>query len=67
MAYSALTQPLCVIRRKGGRRSSTLAAINTRVLPKSTMQLPSAWSRKFDVIITGLKAVGVRPSIRFAK
>ena len=42
MAYSAVTQPLCVLRSQPGWRSATLAAQSTRVLPKETRQLPSA-------------------------
>jgi hypothetical protein len=45
MPYSAVTQPLPVLRRKGGTRSSTLAAQMTRVRPASMNTDPSACSR----------------------
>jgi hypothetical protein len=43
MPYSAVTQPLPVLRRKGGTRSSTLAVQITRVFPASMRTDPSAW------------------------
>ena len=43
MAYSAVTQPWPLPRRKPGTRSSTVAAQSTRVRPISTRAEPSAW------------------------
>ena len=43
MPYSAVTQPLPVLRRNGGTRSSTVAVHRTWVSPKRTRQEPSAW------------------------
>ena len=46
MAYSAVTQPCPLSRRKGGTDSSTLAVQMTRVLPVEMRQLPAAVSTK---------------------
>jgi hypothetical protein len=43
MPYSAVTQPLPLPRSQGGRLFSTEAVQSTRVSPKLTRQLPSAW------------------------
>ena len=45
MPYSAVTQPLPVLRRNGGTRSSTLAVQITLVRPASMKTDPSAWGR----------------------
>ncbi len=45
MPYSAVTQPLPLLRRNGGTRSSTLAVQITRVRPASISTDPSACSR----------------------
>ena len=45
MPYSAVTQPLPVLRRNGGTRSSTLAVQMTRVRPASMSTDPSACGR----------------------
>ena len=45
MEYSAVTQPLPVLRRNGGTRSSTLAVQITLVSPNSTRTEPSGWRR----------------------
>ena len=45
MPYSAVTQPLPLLRRNGGTRSSTLAVQITLVRPASTSTEPSAWTR----------------------
>ena len=41
IAYSAVTQPRPLPLRKGGTRSSTVAAQSTLVCPVEIMQLPS--------------------------
>src|SRR6186997_3517650 len=64
MPYSAVTQPLPVLRRNGGTRSSTLAVQMTRVRPTSISTEPSAWARKPGVIVVGRRSVGARPSLR---
>src|SRR5579872_5149433 len=43
MPYSAVTQPLPVLRRNGGTFSSTLAVQSTWVSPKRARQEPSAY------------------------
>jgi hypothetical protein len=45
MPYSAVTQPLPVLRRNGGTRSSTLAVQITLVRPTSISTDPSACAR----------------------
>src|SRR5678816_4235035 len=65
MPYSAVTQPLPVLRRNGGTRSSTLAVQITRVRPTSMRTDPSAWARKPGVIVVGRRSAGERPSVRF--
>ena len=45
MAYSPVTQPPPLPRRKGGTVSNTVAAHNTRVRPQVIRQEPSANSR----------------------
>jgi hypothetical protein len=42
MPYSAVIQPLPLLRRKGGTRSSNFAVHITRVLPISIKTEPSA-------------------------
>jgi hypothetical protein len=51
--YSAVTQPLPLLRRKGGTRSSTEAVQITLVLPTSISTDPSACIVKSAVIRTG--------------
>ncbi len=46
MPYSAVTQPLPLPRSQGGSEFSTDAVHRTRVSPKETRQLPSAWRVK---------------------
>jgi hypothetical protein len=46
MPYSAVTQPLPLPRSQGGTLVSTDAVHSTRVSPKLTRQLPSAWRVK---------------------
>src|SRR5687767_13462167 len=53
MPYSAVTQPWPLPRRKGGIRSSTDAVTSTRVSPKPTRQLPSAWRVKPGSMVIG--------------
>src|SRR5262249_43320643 len=64
MPYSAVTQPLPVLRRKGGTRSSMLAAQMTRVRPTSMRTEPSACVRKPGVIVVGRSSFAERPSVR---
>ena len=60
--YSAVTQPWPLPRRNGGTFSSTEAVTSTRVSPKLTRQLPSAWrvkpgsKRKFAHLVGGAAA-----------
>src|SRR5215210_2452579 len=62
--YSAVTQPLPVLRRKGGTRSSTLAVQMTLVRPTSISTEPSACARKPGVIVVGRSCEEERPSMR---
>src|SRR5215218_2312039 len=64
MPYSAVTQPLPVLRRNGGTRSSTLAVQITFVRPTSIRTEPSAWARKPGVMVVGRGSEGARPSLR---
>ena len=60
MPYSAVTQPLPVLRRKGGTLSSMLAVQITRVLPTSISTEPSAWIVKSGVMVIGRSSSGER-------
>jgi hypothetical protein len=62
MAYSAVTHPLPVPSRKGGTRSSTLAAQITRVPPHSISTDPAGNTWNLGVIFTGRNSSGLRPS-----
>jgi hypothetical protein len=62
--YSAVTQPLPLLRRNGGTRSSTLAVHITRVRPASMSTDPSACIVKDGVIRVGRSCPGARPSSR---
>ncbi len=62
MAYSAVTQPSPLPRRKGGTLSSTEAVQMTRVFPVRMRQLPSAVGTKFGMISCSLSCSGLRPS-----
>ena len=53
IAYSAVTQPLPLSRRKGGTFSSTVALQMTFVSPNSIKTEPSAYFVKFFVIRMG--------------
>src|SRR5439155_18390173 len=64
MPYSAVTQPLPVLRKNGGTRSSTLAAHTTFVRPTSMSTDPSACARKPGVMRVGRSWVEERPSVR---
>src|SRR5262245_28751743 len=64
MPYSAVTQPLPLLRRKGGTRSSTLAVQITRVRPTSINTDPSACARKPGVIFVERSSEAERPSLR---
>src|SRR5436190_19705589 len=64
MPYSAVTQPLPVLRRYGGTRSSTLAVQITLVRPTSISTDPSACARKPGVMVVGRSCAGERPSLR---
>src|SRR6187402_2448631 len=64
MPYSAVTQPLPVLRRNGGTRSSTLAVQITFVRPTSIRTEPSACARKPGVMVVGRRSEGARPSLR---
>src|SRR5438128_8168317 len=66
MPYSAVTQPLPVLRRNCGTLSSTLAAQMTRVLPVSISTEPSACIRKFGVIVVGRSCCADRSSDRIS-
>jgi hypothetical protein len=63
MPYSAVTQPLPVLRRKGGTRSSTVAVHSTCVSPNLARQEPSAYlailgSRETERIVPGARPEG---------
>src|SRR5207249_5945778 len=64
MPYSAVTQPLPLLRRNGGTRSSTLAVQMTFVRPTSISTDPSACARNPGVIVVGRSCEGERPSVR---
>src|SRR5437868_3309686 len=65
MPYSAVTQPsIRWFRRCGGNLSSTDAAQITRVLPISISADPSAFARKFGVILTARNSSAARLSVR---
>src|ERR1700710_1707514 len=64
MEYSAVTQPLPVLRRNGGTELSTLAAHKTWVLPMVMRTEPSAVFRKPGVISTGRISSAFLPSGR---
>ncbi len=65
MEYSAVTQPLPVLRRNGGTFSSTLAAHRTVVPPTVIRAEPSALRWNPVWIFTGRSPSGSRPSHRF--
>lgn len=54
IAYSAVTQPVPLFRRKGGTRSSTEAVQITFVPPTSINADPSAYGEMFGVIFVFL-------------
>ena len=60
MPYSAVTQPLPVLRRNGGTRSSTLAVQITRVRPASISTDPSACMVNDGVMRVGRSCAGAR-------
>src|SRR5262245_52156338 len=64
MPYSAVTQPLPVLRRNGGTRSSMLAVQTTLVRPTSMSTDPSACARNPGVMVVGRGSPGERPSMR---
>ena len=64
MPYSAVTQPWPLPRRKGGTFSSTDAVHSTRVSPKLTRQLPSAWMVKPGSMVMSRIWSGARPEGR---
>src|SRR4030066_462881 len=63
MAYSAVIQPFPFPIRKGGTRSSTVAAQMTFVSPISMRTEPSANLRYPLVTFTGRRSAGVLPSV----
>src|SRR4029077_1512943 len=62
--YSAVTQPLPLLRIHGGTRSSIVAAQSTWVSPNFTRQEPSAYLAKPGSRVTMRMASGVRPEGR---
>ena len=64
MPYSAVTQPLPLLRRNGGTRSSTLAVQITLVRPASMSTEPSGCIRYCGVIVTGRRSPAPRLSLR---
>ena len=62
--YSAVTQPLPLLRRNGGTRSSTLAVQITRVRPASISTDPSACIIECGVMAIGRSSSGRRLSER---
>src|SRR5579871_2718689 len=67
MAYSAVTQPFPLVRRKGGTVSSTLAAQSTCVLPTLMSADPSAVARNPVTSSTERISSGRRLSVRIAQ
>ena len=53
MAYSAVTQPLPLLRKNCGTESSMVAVQMTRVLPSSIRHEPSAVEMKSGMMFTG--------------
>src|SRR5262249_49318022 len=66
MAYSAVTQPLPVLRRNGGTVSSTVAAHSTCVVPIRISAEPSAVTRYPVTISTGRISPASRVSVRIS-
>src|SRR4051812_42333772 len=64
MPYSAVTQPLPLPRSQEGRLVSTEAVHSTRVSPKATRQLPSAWRVKPGSMTISRIWSGARPEGR---
>ena len=64
MPYSAVTHPRPVLRRKGGTRSSTLAAHSTWVSPKRMRHDPSAYLAAPGSSVTGRISSAARPDGR---
>src|SRR5205823_10181594 len=64
MPYSAVTQPLPLLRRNGGTRSSTLGVQMSFVRATSISTDPSACGRNPGVIVVGRSCEGERPSVR---
>ena len=64
MAYSAVSQPQPLPRRKGGTPSSTDAVQITRVPPVSIRQLPAAVDTKLGIKRCARGALHARPSLR---
>src|ERR1700678_2852101 len=62
--YSAVTQPVPRPLIHGGTRASSVAAHSTRVFPKLTNALPSAYFKNPGTISTGRSSSGCRPSAR---
>src|SRR5205814_9537317 len=62
--YSAVTQPLPVLRRKGGTRSSTEAVHSTCVSPNFVRHEPSAYLATPGSRLTGRIASRARPEGR---
>ena len=62
--YSAVTQPLPLLRIHGGTFSSTEAVQSTWVSPNFTRHDPSAWREKPDSRETGRSWSGARPEGR---
>src|ERR1017187_7063138 len=62
--YSAVTQPLPVLRRNEGTEDSTLAAQRTCVFPTVISAEPSAVFKYPVAISTGRSSSGLRPSGR---
>src|SRR5687767_10591881 len=60
MPYSAVTQPLPLLRRNGGTLSSMLALQMTRVFPTSISTDPSAWIVKSGVMVVRRSSSGER-------
>src|SRR3954471_22631408 len=64
MPYSAVTQPLPLLRRNGGTRSSTLAVQITLVCPALISTDPSACIVKFGTIVVSRSSLAGRWSDR---
>src|SRR5690348_6626904 len=67
MPYSAVTQPLPLLRSHGGTRSSTVAAQSTWVLPNLARQLPSAWREMPGSRMIARISSGARPEGRMGE